>query len=172
MHLDILAVIDDDVTKTENTLKPEPRQCMEQRILQLLICGLARKNSHFNSVPVEIIKVMCHWATDGITYKEVLNVLLHGRCCIGVYDYKMSKWRTAVYMKHWDNVQAIMVRYVCGFPDNGFVILNTFPTCSIDIHSLHFCTTYQILKNQSHLAKQYLDDWTRKYTDYNKVTHK
>ena len=177
MHLELLSMLDDlcnntirDVIKTQNTADFEPRSCMAKAMLQLLICGFARRSFDFNSIPTEIIKLMCHWATDGMTYTEVLNVLLHGKCCIGVYDYETKRWRTAIYIKHWNELKKIMVRYVCNLPlkRNEFVILNTFPTYAIEIYSSHYHTTYQTLNTQSHLPKQYLDEWSTKY----KLTYK
>merc|ERR1711972_917587 len=45
------------------------------------------------------------------SYKRALQMLLHGHCCVGLFDFSRSRWRTALYMNHWDSTERIMVGY-------------------------------------------------------------
>eukprot|EP01083_Nonionella_stella_P236742 831163_1 len=50
-------------------------------------------------------------AQKEVCYEEAVNLLLNGECCFGLYDKKIKKWRTAVFLNKWGNKGRIMIRY-------------------------------------------------------------
>ena len=46
-----------------------------------------------------------------MSYKQVLDLLLNGDLCIGVYDIKLKIWRTAIYIRHFDKSQTITIGF-------------------------------------------------------------
>ena len=77
------------------------------------------------------------------SYSSILNILLNTLCCIGVYDSKLHRWRTAVYSKHFDKTQRIVVRFTNSRPlpvdqdnlcDKYFCLIG-FPVDNVSINS-------------------------------------
>lgn len=67
-----------------------------------------------------------------ITYKSTLYSLFNNNFCIGVYDFINKQWRTAIYIKHWQQSKKIAIRYLDTYvnshlPIANFHIIENFP---------------------------------------------
>eukprot|EP00486_Rosalina_sp_Unknown_P007091 CAMPEP_0201571858 /NCGR_PEP_ID=MMETSP0190_2-20130828/14830_1 /ASSEMBLY_ACC=CAM_ASM_000263 /TAXON_ID=37353 /ORGANISM="Rosalina sp." /LENGTH=139 /DNA_ID=CAMNT_0047996971 /DNA_START=945 /DNA_END=1361 /DNA_ORIENTATION=- len=58
-------------------------------------------NKSSNNLTTHKIEEEPFEAQEKVSYKEALEMLLNGDCCFGLYDEKIKRWRTAVYMNHW-----------------------------------------------------------------------
>ena len=146
---------------------PVPDACMNETDASLLVYGFVRRNWKNNMIPKEIIEfILNKYFMEGVSYKEALYALLNNPCCIGAYDYKDNRWRSAIYIAHWDDTRRIMLRFMDD-TDCSIIIENKsmanyccikeFPTNAIDINPKKFKTTYNILEKISNLSTEDLN---------------
>eukprot|EP01083_Nonionella_stella_P094259 264385_1 len=76
-----------------------------------------------------------------VSYEKAIQILVHERRCIDVYDFKAGHWRAVQYHHHWKNNNRIMISYIntCG-SHSKYSILE-FPNVSI-WHPLSECSYY------------------------------
>eukprot|EP00484_Ammonia_sp_Unknown_P020481 CAMPEP_0197043702 /NCGR_PEP_ID=MMETSP1384-20130603/19908_1 /TAXON_ID=29189 /ORGANISM="Ammonia sp." /LENGTH=280 /DNA_ID=CAMNT_0042475041 /DNA_START=21 /DNA_END=863 /DNA_ORIENTATION=+ len=97
-----------------------------------------------------------------MSYHRVLHTLFHTLCCIGLYDNKLQRWRTAVYSRHFDNTQRIVVRFVnSSYDDCGdkYFCLVGFPVDNVRIDSARFSISAHDLKDLSNLPVANVQRW-------------
>merc|ERR1712087_240365 len=154
----------DPAPPTPNTNLLTKRQAM------LLVSGYIRNNFVINQVPNDIMDLFVEFFSTnlGISYHNTLDILLNRECCIGVYDFKISRWRPAVYMNHWDKSKRIMVRYIkdpnTKDPNTSdkFKTIKDFPVNYIMEDGERFKASIQELKDQSNLTKDEIDGWAQR----------
>ena len=152
-----------------------PSECMSKTDIAFLVCGFIRSHFNIDEIPMEIIDFIRNdWFINGISYKQTLYALRNQRCSIGVYDYNIGIWRTAVYMKHWEHNQSIMIRYEDltskTLITNKFFVLTKFPTNAVKINDKKFAPTLGLL-NHSHLSRETVDEWKKTNKDKQKANN-
>lgn len=154
--------------------KPNRNVLSRYRALALL-SGYIRNNNHC-SIPNDIIDLCSIWiTTKGVItgYEHALDILLNKECCIGIYDFKMRKWRRAYYIRHYEQTRKIMVRYsTLLIPDeilrkhtDKFCIIEQFPVNFVTADLKRFYVTYSDLKENGGLNKQQLENWKKRIQD-------
>merc|ERR1711920_352409 len=109
-----------------------------------------------------------------VSYEEALDMLLNDECCFGLYDFKIEQWRTAVYVRQFDNTRRLSVRYT---QDNSkgmnhpninaekFCTIKEFPSKCIQKDSTRFVATLRDLTDQSNVPKEKIEAWKKRQKD-------
>ena len=90
------------------------------------------------SIPNEIIGEIFRWYfEEGMGYMEILDILLNQECNIIVYNTESNGWIPAVYIRHFERTQRIMVEYLWEKTVGGsrWHILKDFPTNYVRIQN-------------------------------------
>ena len=133
----------------------------------LLVSGYIRKYCTL-PVPADLVQLLFNWYYTrkyAITYEETVDLLMNHECCIGVYDFKMKAWRSAIYVNHFDKTKRIMIRYL---PDSNvdfnyavdkFKTLKNFPINYAVYDNERFKPTEKDLKDNSNVSYEKIDEW-------------
>eukprot|EP01083_Nonionella_stella_P272121 922557_1 len=140
----------------------------------LLIHGYIRNSFNIERMPTHVIDLFVGWlfANKVTTYEETLDVLLNEECCLRIYDFKIQRWRVAVYVNHWDHSKRIIIRFVPKAVDGikpdpaAFFTMKDFPvnyTQRVDRSNCGWNTfqiTRRTLTDLSSVPSKNIDEWT------------
>eukprot|EP00483_Globobulimina_turgida_P005213 UN05223 len=102
-----------------------------------------------------------------VSYSEAVDILLNKNCCFGLYDKKIKQWRTAVFMKKWDDKKRLMVRFSQDANTNinpsigsdKFLTIKDFPIDYIINDMKRFNVKERDLRDMSNVPPEKVDLW-------------
>ena len=141
-----------------------------KRNQHLLVSGYVRLNNVNKQIPNEIVNLCFEWLyfDDSMTYKQLLDILLHKTCCCGVYDFQAQKWRSAVYIQHWSDLKQVLVKYInneivasqCIF--DKFTLIQDFPINYAIHDKMRFHATRSDLEDRSNVSRTNIQKWIQR----------
>eukprot|EP01084_Bolivina_argentea_P139093 244727_1 len=130
-----------------------------------LVAGYIERNFDHDEyeIPQVIVELCNKFYFGDITYKQAMNIFLNTYLCAGVYDYKIKKWRTAVYVNHWNNTKRVMVTFVGnvdGVKDaDKYSTIKLFPTTRVRIDPVKFQVKERDLLDISNVPRANIKKW-------------
>lgn len=125
---------------------------------ELLLYGFIRSHFDLDLTPNDIIDLCIE--TYCVSYRNALNMMLSNNCCIGIYDFKLNSWRTAIYINHWDKTQRIMACYKEQDGETDRFVIIDFPCSWVIMQDpARFYVTESTLRHCSNVPTQNIDEW-------------
>merc|ERR1719195_1064763 len=124
---------------------------------ELLLYGFIRSHFDLDLTPNDIIDLCLE--TYCVSYRNALDMMLSNNCCIGIYDFKLNSWRTAIYINHWDKTQRIMACYKEQDGETDRFVIIDFPCSWVIMQDpSRFYVTESTLRHCSNVPTQDIDE--------------
>eukprot|EP01084_Bolivina_argentea_P286451 491362_1 len=169
-----LAMLNDFIrtknAKITNLMAPDEYSSYHQTTL--LVHAFVRNNCEIKFIPNEIINLCIKWfyiePLKLTTYKQAVDILLNQECCFGLYDQKIKQWRTAIFIKKWDNKKRLMIRFpkeplekINNEYADKFCTIKDFPVRYIMRNSELFEISKRDLRDMSNVPIENIDIWCK-----------